>query len=150
MKLQANKLQDTLWESMHQTRLWFKAHRIAVLEHVQRKNPSCDPSMLWWIVLMAVEDISSVESIAAKNLQVQTTLVSQQCEAFEKLVATLTDAFDVRHVSDSEPEALGADDNSIVSDHGCLGVSVDSLHSLLDEIGTFVVDCIEALEAEEL
>ena len=89
---------------------------------------------------MAVENISSVASIAAKTLQGQTTRVSQQCEALEKLVATLNEKFGIRNVIDSESEELGADKNSIVSDNGCFGVSVDSLCGLLDDLGTFVVD----------
>ena len=37
-----------------------------------------------------------------------------------------------------------------MSDDGHFGVSVESLHVFLDDLGTFVVDCVEALEAEEL
>ena len=97
---------------------------------------------------MAVEKISSVVSIAAKNLQGQMTLVSQQREAFEKLVATLTNNFGVQHVSDSKREALGADKNSIVSDDSHFGVSVDKFCDFLDDLGTFVVGCAKALQAE--
>ena len=81
MKLQADKLRDMRWDSMRFTSPWFKAHHIAVLEHVQHKNPSCAPSMLLWIVPMAVENISSVASIAAKTLQGQTRLVSHHRES---------------------------------------------------------------------
>ena len=76
--------------------------------------------------------------------------MSQQREALEKIVATLTDEFGVQHVSDSEREALGADKNSIVSDNGRFGVSVESLRGFLDNLRTFDVDCVEALKAEEL
>ena len=59
-------------------------------------------------------------------------LMSQQHEALERLVATLIDIFGIRHVSDSEREALGADENWIGSDDGRFGVSVDSLRGFLD------------------
>ena len=71
--------------------------------------------------------------------------MSQQREALEKLVATLTDDFGVQHVSDSEREALGADKNSILSDDGRFGVSVESLCGFLDNLGTFVVENVEGL-----
>ena len=99
---------------------------------------------------MDIEKISSVASIDVKTLQGQTTLVSLHCESFKNLVATLTDDFGVRHVSDSECEVLGADKNSIVSDEGRFGVSVEGICGFLDDLGTVVVDCLEALEAEEL
>ena len=99
---------------------------------------------------MAVEKIFSVASIDAKTLQGQTTLVSQKRESLEKLVSTLTDDFGVQHVSDSESEALGADENPIVSDDGRFGVSVESIFGFLDDLGTSFVDYVEALEAEEL
>ena len=66
---------------------------------------------------MDVEKISTVTSITAKTLQGQTTLVSQQGEELEKLVATFIDDFGVRNVSDSERKALRADKKSIVSDN---------------------------------
>ena len=37
-----------------------------------------------------------------------------------------------------------------MSDDGRFGVSVESLRGFFDDLGTFVVDCVEALEAEEL
>ncbi|KAI9916310.1 hypothetical protein PsorP6_016741 [Peronosclerospora sorghi] len=101
---------------MHQkAKRILRIHRIPVWEYVQQKQPSCDPSNSWWIVLMAVEKISSVDSIASKTLQGHTTLVSQQREALEKLVATLIKIFNARYINDSEREALGADENSILS-----------------------------------
>ena len=150
MKSQVKKLRYTHWGSIRCTSSRFKAHCIAVLEHVQHKKPSCAPSMSWWIVLIAVENISSVASIAAKTLQGQTTLVSNHREALGKLVSTLTNDFGVLHVSDSERKALGADKNSIMSDDGHFGVSVESLRGFMDGIGTFVVDFVKALKAEEL
>ena len=99
---------------------------------------------------MAVEKILSAASITDKTIQGQITLVSQQHEALDKLVATLIVNFGIRHVSDSECKALGADENSIVYDDGRFGVSVESLRGFLDDLGNFVVDCVEALEAEEL
>ena len=99
---------------------------------------------------MAAEKISSVASIASNNIQGKRTLVSKQIEALENLIATLTNDFGFQHVSGSEREALGADKNSIVSDNGRFGVSVESLCGFLDNFGTFVVEYVEALEAEEI
>lgn len=132
MKSQAKKLQDTRWQSMHRTSKWFKIHRIAVLEYVDQKQPSCAPSKAWWIVLMVVEKISGVASITSKTLQGQTTLVSHQRQALEKLAATLIDDFSVGLVSDSEREALRADDNSIVSADGRFATNVDGIRGFLD------------------
>ena len=150
MKSQAKKLQDTCWESTRRTILWFKAHRIGVLENVHNKRPSCAPSMSWWIVLMSVENILSVSSITAKTLLGQINLVSQHREALEKLVSILTDSFGVQHVSNSEREALRDDKNLIVSDNGRFDVSVESLCGFLDNIGTFVFDRVKVLEAKGL
>ena len=99
---------------------------------------------------MAAEKISSVASIASNNLQGQRMLVSKQIEALENLIATLTNDFGFQHVSGSGREALGSDKNSIVSDNGRFGVSVESLRGFLDNLRTFYVDCVEALKAEEL
>ena len=130
---------------MCRTITWFKAHRIAVLEHVQHKKSSCAPSMLWWILIIAIENIYSVAYIASKTLQGQTTLVSQQRESLENLVATLTDDFDVRHFIYSDCKALGYDKNSIVSDDGRVVVSVDILCGFLEYLGTFFFYCVEVL-----
>ena len=97
---------------------------------------------------MAAEKISSVASIASNNIQGKRTLVSKQIEALENLIATLTNDFGFQHVSGSEREALGADKNSIVSDNGRFGVSVESLRGCLENLGTFVVDCFKAIEGE--
>lgn len=131
MKTQAKKLQDTRWESMYRTSSWFKVHRIAVCEYVQQKRPSCAPSMVWWIVIIAIEKISGVASIAAKALQGHTTLVSQQRSAFETLTATLIDFFNIRFTSAAEREALAADDNSITSSDGRFSVSVVDVRGFL-------------------
>ena len=37
-----------------------------------------------------------------------------------------------------------------MSDDGRFSVSVESLRGFLDELGTFVVDCVEALEKEKI
>ena len=85
---------------------------------------------------MAVKNILSVASTASKTLQGQTMILSRHREALEKCADTLIHNFDVRHVIDSERKALGTDNNSIVSDDNSLGVSVESLHSFLDYLGT--------------
>ncbi|KAI9916373.1 hypothetical protein PsorP6_017080 [Peronosclerospora sorghi] len=88
---------------------------------------------------MAVEKISSAASIAAKTLQGHTTLVSQQREALEKLVATLIKLFNARYINYSEREALGADENSILSTDGRFSLNTDDIQedvrSLLLDLG---------------
>ncbi|KAI9922771.1 hypothetical protein PsorP6_000859 [Peronosclerospora sorghi] len=93
---------------------------------------------------------SSVASIAAKTLQGHTTLVSQQREDLEKLVATLIKLFNARYINDSECEALGADDNSILSTDGRFRLNTDDIRGFLEDLGTFVVDCVETLTEEDL
>lgn len=132
MGTQAKKLQDTRWESMYHTSKWFKTNRIPIMEYVEEKEPSCAPSNSWWIVLMAVESISSFAVKAAKTLQGHTTLVSQQRQALEKLVATLIGKFSVQIVSDSEREALRDDDNWILSADGRFALHVDDIRGFLD------------------
>lgn len=94
---------------------------------------------------MLVLKISSVAVIASKSLQSHSKLVYQQCEALEKLHATLIDIFSVRLVSDSERDALGANENLILSTDGHLCLNVDDILVLLEDLGTFVVDCVESL-----
>ncbi|KAI9911995.1 hypothetical protein PsorP6_009574 [Peronosclerospora sorghi] len=108
---------------MHRTRLWFKIHRIRFCEYVQQKQPSCAPSKSWWIVLMAVEKISSVASNADSTLQGQPTL---------KLVATLIKLFNARYINDSEREALRADENSILSTDSRFSLNTDDIRGLLE------------------
>ncbi|KAI9908967.1 hypothetical protein PsorP6_015235 [Peronosclerospora sorghi] len=101
-------------------------------------------------MLMAPNKISSVASIAAKTLQGHTTLVSQQREALEKLVATFIKLFNARYINDSEREALGAEDNSILSTDGRFGLNKDDIPGFLEDLGTFVVDWVETLTEEDL
>ena len=69
-------LAETSWESMSKVASWFKIHRVAIMEYLREKNPSCKPSHEWWDVLMFVEDVSAAATATYKQLQRGYTLAS--------------------------------------------------------------------------
>jgi hypothetical protein len=78
---------------------------------------------------MVVEKISGIALIAAKKIQSHETLVSQQREAVNTFVNTLSNAFKVQVIKDSDREKI---ENTILSFDACTSVNVDSIHELLE------------------
>ena len=77
------------WLSTYKvTSNWFKLYRLELLRHIDTARPSSAPPQLWWVYLIAMQSFTSYTASTFKYIQGSTTLVSEQTQAFNKLIGT--------------------------------------------------------------
>ena len=69
---------DTRWESMSGVSSWFKLHRIAVDEYLERKKPSCKPQPRWWAEIMIIDHFAVRATLTLIPLEGDAVTVSMQ------------------------------------------------------------------------
>ncbi|CAK9203949.1 unnamed protein product [Sphagnum troendelagicum] len=70
---------------------WFKIHRPQLLAHIKSKQPTSAPPRLWWVTLLSMHHFTTRATAIFCSIQGLTTLVLQQQNALDNLIASFID-----------------------------------------------------------
>ncbi|KAH9560589.1 hypothetical protein CY35_06G113300 [Sphagnum magellanicum] len=70
---------------------WFKIHRPQLLAHIKSKQPDSAPPHLWWVALLFMHHFTTRATVTFCSIQGLTTLVLQQRNALDNLIASFID-----------------------------------------------------------
>ncbi len=79
------------WLSMEKIINWFKIHWPQLLAHIEPKQPDSAPPRLWWIALLSMHHFTTRAAVTFCSIQGLTTLVLQQRNALDNLIASFID-----------------------------------------------------------
>ena len=85
---QCPKLVSTHWLNIERCLRWFKSNRVIILQHLQEKKPSCAPSVSWWVLAMAVLDITQAAARTYRTLSAMFSSPSANIELLSQLIQT--------------------------------------------------------------
>ncbi|CAN5972983.1 unnamed protein product [Sphagnum jensenii] len=102
---------------------WFKIHRPQLLAHIESKQPAFAPPRLWWVALFSMHHFTTRAAITFCSIQGLTTLVLQQQNALDNLIASFID--DVGATGPLTAESIANIDPSthIISGHYAVALS---------------------------
>lgn len=148
MRSKAPKIADTRWESMSSVSEWFRLHRIAVLEYLNAKTPSCSPSSQWWILISAIESFSRRCSITFRQLQGHKVTISQQRQHLACLVSDLlSDVGGKGPLADADiDEYSDIPSMWLLSTCRKFAVNLQEVVNFVHDMGSFVSDRVDELE----
>jgi len=76
------------WLSTKKVISWFKIHRPQLLAHIESKQPDSAPPRLWWVALLSMHHFTTRATVTFCSIQGLTTLVLQQRNALDNLIAS--------------------------------------------------------------
>jgi hypothetical protein len=79
------------WLSTEKVISWFKIHRPQLLAHIESKQPDSAPPRLWWVALLSMHHFTTRAAVTFCSIQGLTTLVLQQRNALDNLIASFID-----------------------------------------------------------
>jgi hypothetical protein len=79
------------WLSTEKVISWFKIHRPELLAHIESKQPDSAPPHLWWVALLSMHHFTTRAAVTFCSIQGLTTLVLQQRNALDNLIASFID-----------------------------------------------------------
>jgi len=79
------------WLSMDMVISWFKIHWPQLLAHIESKQPDSAPLHLWWVAFLSMHHFTTRVAVTFYSIQGLTTLVLQQRNAMDNLIASFID-----------------------------------------------------------
>ena len=79
------------WLSTKKVIGWFKIHWPQLLAHIESKQPDSAPPRLWWVALLSMHHFTTRAIVTFRFIQGLTTLVLQQQNALDNLIASFID-----------------------------------------------------------
>jgi hypothetical protein len=70
---------------------WFEIHRPKLLAHIESKQPDSAPPRLWWVAFLSMHHFTTRAAVTFCSIQGLTTLVLQQRNALDNLIASFID-----------------------------------------------------------
>ena len=65
----------TRWLSLGSFLKWLVWHRSEVMNYLDLKNPSCRPSVSWWIAALSMQGVTAEVDVLFKSLQAKQLLI---------------------------------------------------------------------------
>ena len=134
MKTKAKTKSDTRWVSMSKVSNWFKVHQVQLLQYFEKKNPNCEP-------------ISAYATATFCSLEGLTTLLFAQCQGLICLQSNYMHLFQA--VGPMEGNGNVDENVCALSDDRKFTASFVSTASVIEDIGTFAVETLDALDVVE-
>ena len=147
MKTKAKTVADTQWESMSKVSNWFKVHQVQLLQYLEEKNPICKPPMKWWLIILFIADISANATATFHSFEGLTTLLFAQCQGLICLQSNYMHLFQA--VGPMEGNANVDENVCALSDDRKFSASFVIVASVIEDIGTFAVETLDALDVVE-
>lgn len=80
---------STNWLSVENALRWIKAYRLRILQHLDDKKPGCSPGMSWWVMAMAVYEMTHTVSKTYNRIRGSTIFIAQQNVHLSELLQSL-------------------------------------------------------------
>jgi hypothetical protein len=111
------------WLSTKKVISWFKIHRPKLLAHIESKQPYFAPPRLWWVALLSMHHFTTRAAVTFCSIQGLTTLVLQQQNALNNLIASFID--DVGVIGPFTTESIASIDppTHVISGHYVIALS---------------------------
>ena len=124
---------------------WFDKHRLAVVAYLELKKPVFPPDETGWILLLVVREIACIAAIASKSLQRHNSQLCNQHHTLVRLFDEISSKVDI--VGTLLHSQRAAIDTTIhaLSDSGKYGVACSAVSGLMEDLGTFVKDCLTVM-----
>jgi hypothetical protein len=117
------------WLSTEKVINWFKIHRPQLLAHIESKQPASAPPRLWWVALLSMHHFTTRAVVIFCFIQGLTTLVLQQQNALDNLIASFID--DVRVIGPLIAESIVNIDPSTHVISGRYAIALSSVREFL-------------------
>ena len=132
----------THWLSLGRVLKWLVRHRAKVMNYLDLENPSCRPSVSWWIVSLLMQGVTAKVDVLFKSLQAKQLLIRQQLSLLDDFVSRLKElASVIGPLSDAQIGAFGTDDRprfmSPVNAGSVFGISIDNIVAFVKGQGPF-------------
>jgi hypothetical protein len=111
------------WLSMEKVISWFKIHRPQLLAHIESKQSDSAPPRLWWVALLSMHHFTTRAAVTFCSIQELTTLVLQQRNALDNLIASFIDDIGVIGPLTAESIANINPSTHVISGHYAIALS---------------------------
>lgn len=148
MKTTCPKFVSTRWLSMKRVTMWLANHRVRVVSYLEEKQPSCAPSLSWWILLLCVDSVATVLAATCSRLQGLSTLLSQQEAQLKELVASLSEMCTV--TGPHSDASIAALDPTVSARRGSYAVTSEAALAFIRDQGSFVIDALTRLPPNDV
>ena len=143
----------TRWLSLGRVIKWMVRHRAEVMNYLDLKNPSCRPSVSWWITALSMQGVTAELDMIFKSLQAKQLLIRNQIALLDDFVSRLKElASVIRLLSDAQIGAFGTDDRlrfMIPVDAGSVfGISIDNIVDFVKGRGSSIMAEYAKLDSE--
>lgn len=140
---------DTRWLSMKKLTKFLEKFRVRICVYLEEKNPACTPTAIWWVYnMLALDRVATELTDVVTRLQGLTTLLSQQAAQLQALIVTLNGLCRISGPHDEA--AIAAIDESSTVLRGSYSVNVSDARAYLEDLGSFVLQSLEELDANEV
>jgi len=117
------------WLSTEKVISWLKIHRPQLLTHIKSKQPDSAPPRLWWVALLSMHHFTTRAADIFRSIQGLTTLVLQQQNAMDNLIASFIDDVGVTGLLTAESIANIDPSTHVIS--GRYAVALSSVRKFL-------------------
>ena len=133
---------DTRWLSMQKLLKWLVLKRPRLQRHFEEKKPSCAPKNHFWIIVYVLKSFVDLVNACLVAIQGLSTLMSEQKERLNKLVAELIEDGGV-----DGPNVFEQGDDSVVS--GPYRVTYENAEKFIKDQDSFVVALLQNLKEND-
>ena len=132
------------WLSLGRVLKWLVWHCAKVMNYIDKKNPSCRPSMSWLIAAMLMHGVTAKVDMLFNSLQAKQLLIRQQIALFDDFVSRLRELVGViGTLTDAQIRGFGINDlprlMSLVDAGIFFGVSVEKIVAFRKGRGSFTM-----------
>ncbi|KAH9562545.1 hypothetical protein CY35_05G077800 [Sphagnum magellanicum] len=113
------------WLSTEKVISWLKIHRPQLLAHIKSKQPDSAPPRLWWVALLSMHHFTTRAADIFRSIQGLTTLVLQQQNAMDNLIASFIDDVGVTGLLTAESIANIDPSTHVISGRYAVALSID-------------------------
>ncbi|CAK9202181.1 unnamed protein product [Sphagnum troendelagicum] len=117
------------WLSTEKVISWFKIHLPQLLAQIESKQPASVPPRLWWVAFLSMHHFTIRAAVTFHSIQGLTTLVLQQRNALDNLIASFID--DVGVIGPLTVELIANIDPSTHVINGRYAVALSSVREFL-------------------
>ena len=126
---------------------WFKVHQAQLLQYLDKKTPNCKSPIKWWLIILFIADILANATVTFHFLEGLTTLLFAQCQGLLCLQPNYMHL--IQAAGPIEGRANVDENVCALSDDRKFSASFVSIASVIEDIGTFAVETLHALDAVE-
>ena len=133
--------------------MWLVRHCAEVMNYLDLKNPSCRPSMSWWIAALSMQGVTAEVYVLFNSLQTKQLLIQQQLVLLDDFVSRLKElASVIGPLSDAQIGAFGPDNHprfiSPVDAGIVFGLCIDNIVAFVKVRGLFSMVEYAKLDSE--